>query len=185
MGICVALVAVSAAALMAQERRASSAIPPESGAYYQATAGWVPLRSTLIMPMVNGTTKELFGVGHREATVELPGTNAAFRITNVRPTFVVRGFSPATGLYLVRGKQKEEYRELRMPISSHITQWGHFRAKDLTEIEIEPLDNDVVRLRPRTDLKPGEYVIVSDRDPRYRAIRVGFEFAVTGATKGS
>ena len=184
-GLCAVTVALCGAAMMAQERQASAAIPPEAGAYYQATAGWVPLRSSMIMPMVDGTVKELLGVGHREATVELPGSNAAFRITNARPTFALRGFSPATGLYLVRSTQKREYREIRMPISSHITQWAQFRSKDITDLEIEPLDNRVIRLRPRTDLKPGEYVIVSDQDPNFRAIRVGFEFAVTGATKGS
>ena len=114
----------------------------------------------------------------REALVEMPGRNSGFRINNARPTFVVRGLSPATGLYLVHGTQKQDYREVRMPLSRSITQGTHFRAKDLTDIEIEPLFPDVVRLRPRADLRAGEYVIVSDLEPRYRAIRLGFEFGV-------
>src|SRR5712691_138772 len=178
-GFSVAGLALCSAALLAQQNPpATSAIPPEGGIYYQAPAGWVPLRSTLMMGLTGGSAKEFFSVGRREEVVEMPGRNSGFRINNARPTFVVRGLSPATGLYLVRGTQKQDFREVRMPLSSRITQGTHFRAKDLNDIEMEPLFPDVLRVRPRADLKPGEYVIVSDLEPRYRAIRLGFEFGV-------
>jgi hypothetical protein len=170
------------AALTAQDQPGSAAIPPESGIYYQAPSGWVALRSTLWMPVLDPNWKSLMSVGRREATMEMPGANSAFRINDARPTFVVRGLSPATGLYLVRSNRKQDYRELRMPVSGRITQWTRFRDKDVSAIDIEPLFPDVVRIRPHADLAPGEYVIVSDLEPRYRAMRLGFEFGVLGTT---
>ena len=166
-------------AALAQQNQAP-AIPPESGVYYQTASGWATLRSTLMMPFLTETVASFLSVGRRQAVVDMPGSNSGFRIANARPTFVVRGLSPATGMYLVRSNRKQEYREVRMPIDGNITQWAHFRSKDLTEIEIEPLFPDIVRVRPRVDLKPGEYVLVSDLEPRYRAIRLAFEFGITG-----
>ena len=164
---------------LAQENRTTE-IPPESGIYYQTASGWAALRSTLMMPFLTETVASFLSVGRRQAVVELPGPNSGFRVANARPTFVVRGLSPASGMYLVRANRKQDFRELRMPIGGRITEWARFRSKDLSEIEMEPLFPDVVRVRPRADLKPGEYVLVSDLEPRYRAIRLAFAFGVTG-----
>ncbi len=163
---------------LAQENQ-TAAIPPESGIYYQTASGWSALRSTLMMPFLTETVASFLSVGRRQAVVEMPGPNSGFRIANARPTFVVRGLSPATGMYLVRTNRKQDYRELRMPIGGRVTQWARFRSKDLNDIEMEPLFPGVLRVRPRADLKPGEYVLVSDLEPRYRAIRLAFEFGVT------
>jgi hypothetical protein len=171
--------AALAPAALAQQNQTTE-IPPESGIYYQTASGWAALRSTLMMPFLTETAASFLSVGRRQAVVELPGSNSGFRIANARPTFAVRGLSPASGMYLVRSNRKQDYREIRMPIDGRVTQWARFRAKDLSEIEMEPLFADVMRVRPHADLKPGEYVLVSDLEPRYRAIRLGFAFAVTG-----
>jgi hypothetical protein len=157
----------------------AAAIPQVNGIYYQTASGWAPLHSTVFMPMAAGGTLQYFSLGHRRAVVEMPGSAAAFRVPNPRPTFAVRGLSPATGLYLVRSARKQGYREVSMPVAGAFTQWARFRSKDLSEIELEPLSSDVVRVRPRADLPPGDYVLVSDLEPQYRAIRLGFEFGVT------
>jgi hypothetical protein len=163
------------AALPAQDQ----AIPQLNGIYYQTASGWVPLRSTLFMPIASSSVAELLSLGHRRAVVEMPGPASAFRVPNGRPTFAVRGLSPSTGLYLVRSARKQTYREVRMPVAGAFSEWARFRSKDLSDIEMEPLSADVFRVRPRSDLAPGEYVLVSDMEPHFRAIRLGFDFGVT------
>jgi hypothetical protein len=164
---------------------AGSIVPSGSGAYYQGSSGLVPMRGTLLMPVFRDTVSDWLSLGRPAAIVDLPGPSATFRITDIRPTIIVRGFSPDTGLYLVRESHKEDFRRLTMPVSRNISQWAHFRSKDLTELDAEPLYPDVVRIRPRADLKPGDYILVSDLESRFRSIRIGFEFHILSATGGS
>jgi hypothetical protein len=161
------------------------AIPPGSGAYYQTNAGWLAMHGTLLMPFFQDTVRETFGLGHSAANVDLPGPSVTFRVTSPKPTFVVRGLSPDTGLYLVRETHKDDFRRLRMTASKEMSQWAHFRSKDLTAVDSEPLDSNVIRVRPHDDLKPGDYILVSGLESRFRAFLVGFEFHVTGSGAGS
>ena len=161
------------------------AIPPENGAYYQTNAGWLAIRGTLLMPFFQDTLSETLSLGHSAANVDLPGASVNFRVSSPRPTFVVRGLSPETGLYLVRETHKDDFRRLRMTASKEMSQWAHFRSKDLTSVDAEPLDSNVIRVRPHGDLRPGDYILVSDLESRFRAILVGFEFHVMGPTTGS
>jgi hypothetical protein len=134
------------------------------------------------MPLADGSLKQFFNLGHREAVVEMPGPNASLRIANARPTFCVRGLSPDSGLFLVRSTPKRGYRELRADVSGNIEQWANFRAQDLSDLEMESIDSNVMRVKPSADLKPGEYVLVSDLEPGHRAIHLGFEFSIVSAS---
>lgn len=172
--------------LKAQNNSAPTvAIPPGNGAYYQTNAGWQAMRGTLLMPFFQDTVRETLSLGHSAANVDLPGPIVTFRVTSPRPTFVVRGLSPDTGLYLVRETHKDDFRRLRMTASKEMSQWAHFRSKDLTVVDAEQLDSNVMRVRPHGDLKPGNYILISDLESRFRAILVGFEFHVTGPGAGS
>jgi hypothetical protein len=158
---------------------APATIPPDSSIYYQSSSGWVLLRARLFFPFLDGgRVKQFLGFGPHEAAVEIPGATADFRITEPRPTFSVRGLSPSTGLYLVRSRQRRDYRELRMPVTGDISRWTYFRASALTDLDVEPLAPGVVRVRPRADLRPGEYVLVSDIASAYRAYHVAASFGI-------
>src|SRR5215471_1791497 len=95
------LVIGCAAFIPAAVAQDQSAIPPASGVYYQTATGWTALRSTLMMPFLTETVGSFLSVGRRQAVVDMPGANSGFRVATARPTFVVRGLSPATGMYLV------------------------------------------------------------------------------------
>lgn len=171
--------------VMCQTQPVATVIPPGSAAYYQAPSGLVPMRGTFLMPLFQDTSASWLGVGRPKAIVDLPGKTATFGVAEFRPTFLLRGFSPDSGLYLVRESHKEDFRRLNMPVSRTISQWGHFKNGDLTEIEFDSLDPDVIRIRPRTDLKPGDYILVSDLESRYRAMRIGFEFHIMSPAPSS
>lgn len=159
-----------------------AALPGERGVYYRGTSGWVPLPSNLVVPFWDGGAKEFFGVGRREAIAELPGAHAVIRITNSRPTFYVQGLPAGSRLYLVRGREKDDYRQLRMPLTQHFPNAPRFHSKDLQEVEVAPVSGNVIRITPHGDLKPGEYVILSVLESAYRWIRLGFGFGVTTGT---
>jgi hypothetical protein len=64
-------------------------------------------------------------------------------------------------------------------VSGDMRSFAHLRQKDLIDIEIKPLIDDVLQITPRVDLKAGEYAIVSVLEPMYHNIRVGFDFGVS------
>ncbi len=172
---------ITSAALWAQPgSTAIAGLPGEKGAYYHGASGWVALPQNPLMGFKDGSFNELTGLGPQHARVELPGAHAAIRISNARPTFYLRGMPAGVRLYLVHGTEKEDYREVRMNMTRRFPNTPHFENKELSEVELEAVANDVVAVKPRTDLKPGEYVIVSALDPNYRWIRVGFDFGVSG-----
>lgn len=159
-----------------------SGIPAPRGVYYHAADEWVTLSRTVLMPFWQGrpAALEILNVGTDYTASQLPGSHAEVQIgNNARPTFYLHGISPSD-VYLVRAVTKPEYRELRMAVSRHFDEWAHFRAKDLTDFDILGVNGDIVAIRPRTDLKPGEYALASIFEPGERWLRLGFDFGIIG-----
>jgi hypothetical protein len=157
----------------------TAAIPSARGVYFRAASGFVGLPANVLMPFEQGMAKWLLGFGRGEGVSEMAGPHAAIQTGSTKPTLYVRGFAPSSGIYLVRQVEKQDYREIRMAVSGDFRTFAHFRQKDLLDIEIKPLIDDVLQITPRADLKPGEYAVVSVLDPMYRNLRVGFDFGVS------
>jgi hypothetical protein len=157
-------------------------VPFERGVYYQAPSGLYALESNLFMPLQNSGAKELLWYGSPALRTILPGTHSAAAIQEPRPTFYLRGYRPGNRIYLVRASQKQDHRELRMTRSRDIAGWAEFRNEDLAEVEVEMLADDLARLVPRTPLSAGEYVFITVLEPRFRAIRLAFDFTVLSST---
>jgi hypothetical protein len=168
------------ATLAAQD---TASIPTDRGVYYKADSGWVGLPGTLLVPMITNTTADFFSVGPKQAIAEVPGMHAAIQTTNARPTLYVRGFALNGGIYLVRQYQKDDYREIRMPVSGNIRTFAHFRSKDLREVEMRSVGNGLIAVTPIKDLAPGEYSIVSLVDINDRNIKMGYDFGVAGGAR--
>ena len=128
-----------------------------------------------------GVTCSDWGISTRLRAV-VPGGYAALAIPDRRPTFYLRGDRLGNQTYLVRGAQKGDRREFHFNRDSQVGEWVGFRDADLTELEVESVGGDLIRLRPRVDLTPGEYVFVAALEPRYRTIRLAFDFGVPRAT---
>jgi hypothetical protein len=160
-------------------------IPAPRGIYYHAAGGgWVTLSSTVLMPSWEGKAMvlEILNVGSDHMVTEMPGSHAGVQIGNdTRPTFYLHGISPAD-LYLVRAIPKDDYRELRMPVSRNFRDWAHFRAVDLTPVEIQAVNGDVVAIKPTADLKAGEYALASIFQTSDRWIRLGFDFGIVSVS---
>jgi hypothetical protein len=127
---------------------------------------------------------EVLNVGSDHAIEVMPGAHAGVQIgNNQRPTFYLRGVTPAQ-LYLVRAVTKVEHRELIMPISRNFQEWARYRAKDVTNMELQSVTVDVMTVKPLADLKPGEYVLASAFEPGAYWIRLGYDFGlIAGSTE--
>jgi hypothetical protein len=174
------LILGATATLVAQD---TASIPAVRGVYYHADSGWLGLPGTILMPMLDGTSADLFSVGPKQAIAEVPGLHAALQTTNARPTLYLRGFPVNSGIYLVRQVQKLEYREIHMPVSRNFRDFAHLRSKDLREIEMRPAGNGLIAVTPSKDLAPGEYAIVSLIESNDRNIKIGFDFGVAGGVR--
>ena len=161
----------------------TAGIPSERGVYYRADSGWVGLTGTVLVPMLEGGAADFFAVGSKQAIAEVPGLHSSVQTKNARPTLYVRGFPINAGIYLVREVQKQDYREIHMPVSRNFKEFAHFRSKDLREIEMRAVGNGVIALTPLTDLTPGEYAVVSLIAPNERFIRIGYDFGIAGGTR--
>ena len=159
--------------------------PGGRGVYYRSGTEWVLLSSTVLMPFADSRPLglEILNVGSDHAISEIPGSHSGTQIANdARPTFYLHGVNPS-GLYLVRAVSKEDYRELRMPISRHFRKWAHFRAQDVADVAVTGVNGDIVAIQPTSPLKPGEYTIATAFEPGEYWVRLGFDFGILGAVR--
>jgi hypothetical protein len=167
------------AVLAAQGPQADiTGIPESRGVYYHTPSGWIGLQGNPMLAFREGSMRWLLGVGGGDAIAEIPGPRAMVQIPSSRPIFHLRGYSSASALYLVRETPKQDYREIRMPYTRDFHNWTRFRQQDLVDLDLTPAGDGITTLTPKTDLKPGEYAIVSLADPAMRGIRVSFDFGV-------
>lgn len=161
-------------------------LPAEHGIYYHAAAEWVGLAPTVLLPFSEGKSMalEILNVGSDHTVAELPGSHAGTQIVNdARPIFFLHGILPDQ-VYLVRTVSKGDYREFRMPVSRHFSEWAHFRAKDLVEFDVVDVNGDVVAIRPRSELGPGEYTLASSVQRDDRWLRLGYSFGLLAGRAG-
>ena len=179
------MVLLCTASLESQQPARVINVPFERGLYYDAPSGLVTVPATVFLPFQTGGFREFMGLGSRGVVAELPGPHAAIMLNNLRPAFYLRGYRAGSRLYLVRAVEKDDYREVRASRDRHFTGWERFHAKDLADIEVEQTADNLAVVRPRTDLKPGEYVLIGVLEPRYRSIRLAYEFGITRAAGSS
>lgn len=154
-------------------------LPYGRGAFYRFGGEWVTLPFNVLMPFWEGRglALEVLNVGSDHTTSEIQGAHSGIQIADPRPTFYLHGIDPSD-VRLVRATSKDDYRELRMPVSRHYRKWAHFRAEDLADLTITGVNGDVVTVRPSADLKPGEYALTSGVQHGDKWLRLGFDFGV-------
>jgi hypothetical protein len=157
-------------------------LPAPRGIYCRTVNGWVALSNTVLMPFLRGRgmALEILNVGSDHAAAEIPGSHSGVQIADTRPVFFLHGISPSD-VYLVRAGTKEDYREIRMPVSRHFGEWAHYNAKDVADFDIAAVNGDVVAIRPSADLKPGEYALTSGVQTGDQWLRIGFDFGIRNA----
>lgn len=172
---------LSGVLLQAQEAQPKGKIinlPYGRGIFYDDPSGLVSLPATTVLAFRHGWVRDYFNVGRASTTIEVPGARAGLSIANTKPTFYVSGYPSGTRLYLVRGIEKQDYRQIKMNYSGDFEEWNRLSPKDLTDIEVQAVAPGLIAVTPKTDLRAGEYVILTAPDREYRAIQLCFEFSV-------
>ncbi|MBZ5606036.1 MAG: hypothetical protein LAO79_27395 [Acidobacteriia bacterium] len=155
-------------------------LPWPRGVYLRTGSDWIQLPANPLMPFLNGDARWLLGFGHSDPVAEMPGPHALVQLGNGKPMFYLRGLPASNGIYLVRSEPKEDYRQIRMPRSRDFRQFTRLRQQDMIELDMRAISGDVLSATPRTELKPGEYAIVSVFEQNLRQIRASFDFGVSG-----
>jgi hypothetical protein len=174
--------AVFASALAAQVPSAApEGLPEERGVFYRVGPNWEPLSRTEFLPLPDGELRSFLSIGRRHLVGQVSGPQALIR-SNRKPVFYIRGFSPADGIYLVRTRARREFRAVKMTMDRRISDGPHFRSEDLVPFDLAAAGFDVITLTPRTDLAPGEYVIVTAVGASYRWLHFAYGFGVGSGT---
>lgn len=180
--VCGLLFAALASQLAAQ---IPDGLPSERGIYYRADSGWVALPATLLQPLLSGgVARQLLGFGHRSAGSELPGPHSLFRTANAKPTFYVRGYSPLSGMYLVRANVGQDYRELPTRVNRHFPEGPVLHKENVYGFDAASVGPGVITLTPHMTLPAGEYAILAPPEPGYTWVKFGFGFGVPPSTGG-
>jgi len=165
--------------VVAQESSAvPEGLPWPKGVYIRTGSEWIGLQANPLVPFMTGDARWLLGFGHGDAVAEIPGPHAMVQLGNGKPMFYLRGMPQSNGIYLVRSEQKEDFRQIRLPMSRDFRQFTKLRQQDLVDLDMRPVAGDVISATPRTELKPGEYAIVSVFEQNFRQIRASFDFGV-------
>ena len=172
--------ALSGVLLQAQQAPPQKIInlPYGRGVYYDDPSGLLSLPYTTVLPYRHGWVRDYFNVGRATMTIEVPGARAGFSIANTKPTFYVSGYPSGTRLYLVRGTERQDYRQIKMNYSRDFSEWDRISPKDLTDIEVQGIAPGLISVTPRAELPAGEYLILTAPDREYRAIQLCFEFSL-------
>lgn len=178
---CAVSAALSGALLVAQQAPNQGRVitlPYGRGIYYDDPSGVVSLPSTTVLPYRHEGVRDFLSIGRTKSTIEVPGARAGLTITNTKPTFYVSGYPSGTRLYLVRGIEKQDYRQIKVNYSRDFSEWDRIMPKDIAAIDVQAMGPGLLAITPRTDLAPGEYLILTAPDREYRAIQLCFEFSV-------
>jgi hypothetical protein len=179
----VVAVAVSVAAWAQQPAQGGRVIqvPFGNGVYYQGSAGWINLPFSVLVPFPEMGWRYWLDLP-RNYHADVPGLHSGVALATNRPTFYLRGYQPGTDLRLVRQYEMTDYRRVKLDGSRDSNVWAKFRPQDLTPVEVESIATGVVTVRPRTDLKPGEYALVAPAQKNLRGLNLAYEFSIVQST---
>ncbi|HTB11139.1 MAG TPA: hypothetical protein VK752_06200 [Bryobacteraceae bacterium] len=142
-------------------------LPVPRGLYFQSTAGWNALDSVVLFPDVENHWKTNWKVlGSWDRAQEnrryvVPGRQARARVAGPRPALYLRAQRPESGWSVVRLTPQTDYRELIAKVPDMFAREPRLMFASGAPVGLDPATtaDDVVTLRPRADLAPGEYLV--------------------------
>ena len=90
------------------------------------------------------------------------GEKAELQLDNPRPVFRIAGFgASARDVYIVAMRLNPDRRDLEMGRSGLIKKLSYgFRKRDVRDVMVKRLDDDLLEVTPKENLEPGEYIMV-------------------------
>ena len=153
-------------------------MPNAKGVYYKTGSSWASLPRQLLWPSMKNEVAEYFSVGKKHYVAQVPGQHASMQVTDAQPVFFVRGLSNSIGPRLIQFTNKKDYRQVSMKEASLFAPEIPVQEKDMREIEIAVLSDNIIAVRPKGNLPAGEYALVTNALEDSRRIMMSFEFRV-------
>jgi hypothetical protein len=90
------------------------------------------------------------------------GEKAELQLDNRRPVFRLAGLgASARDVYIVAMRLNPDRRDLEMGRAGLIKKLSYgFRKRDVRDVQVKRLGDDLLEVTPRQDLDPGEYILV-------------------------
>ena len=178
LGLCVALLGSVLAWAQQPAPQAAAGLPNLKGVYYRAGSGWSNLPQTLLWPYNKSSAKWWLSVGPVDYFAELPGEHARVQMADAQPMFYVRGLATQMGPRLIQLGAKQDFRRVKMRNTNNFEPRIPFSNNALRDVDVAQVGPNVVSIRPRANLAPGEYAIVTPAGPDQQRIYLGFDFRV-------
>jgi hypothetical protein len=174
-------------AMVATRTIPSSSTPAETsvnsrGVFAQNGALWKRIEEVSSIEVRNvGNISSAVTMGIKEVRIicVFRGEKAELQLDNPRPVFQVAGLgASARDVYIVAMRLNPDRRDLEMGRSGLIKKLSYgFRKRDVQDVNVKRLGDDLLEVTPKQDLEPGEYIMVLGG--------VGVPFTGSGNRSGS
>jgi hypothetical protein len=155
-------------------------MPNAKGVYYKSGENWSSLAFNMMYPAMHNLTAEYFSVGKRQYIAEVPGQHAMLQVGEAQPVFFVRGLTNGISPRLVQFTNKKDHRQVTMKQGTMFTPEVPIADKEMRDIEVAVLSENIIAVRPKGNLPVGEYAIVTNPLEDSRRMMMSFEFRVVG-----
>ena len=157
-------------AMVATKTTPNSSTPTETGinskgVFAQNGAEWKRIEEISSIEVRNvGNISSAVTMGIKEVRVicVFRGEKAELQLDNPRPVFRILGVgASARDVYIVAMRLNPDRRDLEMGRSGLIKKLSYgFRKRDVRDIMVKRLDDDLLEVTPKENLDPGEYIMV-------------------------
>ena len=135
------------------------------GVFAQSGAEWKRIEEVSSIEVRNvGNISSAVTMGIKEVRVicVFRGEKAEVQLDNPRPVFRIAGISASTrDVYIVAMRLNPDRRDLEMGRSGLIKKLSYgFRKRDVRDVTVKRLGDDLLEVTPKENLEPGEYIMV-------------------------
>jgi hypothetical protein len=143
----------------------SSAVTSGKGVFVQLGGDWKRIEevsSIEVRSVGNITSRMTLGIKESRVICVFRGETAELRLSDRRPKFRISGLGASVrDVYIVALRLNPDRRDLEMGRAGLIKKASFgFRKRDIRDVEVKRLGEDLLEATPRQDLEPGEYIMV-------------------------
>ena len=143
----------------------TSAAPGTRGVFVQVGPDWKRIEevSSIEVRAVGGIASQMtLGLKESRVICVFRGDKAELQLSERRPVFRINGLGASTrDIYIVAMRLNPDRRDLEMGRSGLLKKVSFgFRKRDVRDVEVKRLGDDLLEATPKHDLEPGEYIMV-------------------------
>ena len=156
-------------AMVAAKPKPNSSTPETGvtsrGVFAQDGAAWQRIEevsSIEVRSVGNISSAVTMGIKETRIICVFRGEKAELQLDNRKPVFRVAGLGTSTrDVYIVAMRLNPDRRDLEMGRSGLVKKLSYgFRKRDVRDVDVKRLSEDLLEVTPKQDLEPGEYIMV-------------------------